>query len=157
MLVDLLQQRSQNQGGNVAYTFLLAGTAREKEITYGELDLKARSIAAELQQFALPGDRAVLLFPPGLDYIAAFFGCLYAGVVCVRGVRRRGSGKNERLISIINDSAPRAALTSAVLLARVRSRLIDPRYPDMMCIATDIVDSGLAERWKEGLRRNDDL
>ena len=52
-------------------------------LTRGELDRRARALAARLQARGLAGRRALLLYPPGLEFIAAFFGCLYAGVVAV--------------------------------------------------------------------------
>jgi acyl-CoA synthetase (AMP-forming)/AMP-acid ligase II len=83
-LVDLLQQRAANQGNDVAYTFLVDGEAEGPRVTYAALDRTARRIAAELiARGVMPGERALLLYPPGLDFIAAFFGCLYAGVIAV--------------------------------------------------------------------------
>ncbi|MBC7544107.1 MAG: fatty acyl-AMP ligase [Candidatus Sericytochromatia bacterium] len=82
-LVDLLRLRATGQPDQVAYTYLLDGDTEEAHLTYGELDTQARRIAAELQRLAKPGDRALLLFPPGLAFAAAFFGCLYAGVIAV--------------------------------------------------------------------------
>ena len=81
--VELLQARAQRLGARTAYTFLEDGEDDASSLTYAELDVRARQIAARLQRVASPGDRALLLYPPGLEYIAAFFGCLYAGVVAV--------------------------------------------------------------------------
>ncbi|HSG38239.1 MAG TPA: AMP-binding protein, partial [Thermoanaerobaculia bacterium] len=64
-----------------AFTFLRDGRAEAARLTWAGLDRRAREIAAALQARGLEGERAVLLFPPGLEFIAAFFGCLYAGVV----------------------------------------------------------------------------
>ena len=77
-LVDLLGYRAQNQSG-VAYTFLQSGDTVALRLTYKELDLQARGIAARLQSLDGNVSSALLLYPPGLEFIAAFFGCLYAG------------------------------------------------------------------------------
>ena len=82
-LVDLLGQRAALQGGQRFYTFLGETSDDATEVSYEEMDRRARRIGADLQEHASPGDRAVLLYPPGLDYVAAFFGCLYAGVIAV--------------------------------------------------------------------------
>jgi acyl-CoA synthetase (AMP-forming)/AMP-acid ligase II len=66
-----------------AYTFLQDGRSPTKTITLGELDTQARAIAAVLQAHCTKGDRALLLYPQGIEAIAAFLGCLYAGVVAV--------------------------------------------------------------------------
>ena len=82
-LVDLARRRAADLTDRSAYTFLTDGESEICELTYGELDRKARVIAAWLQSFGAQGERAILLYPPGLDYVAAFFGCVYAGVVAV--------------------------------------------------------------------------
>src|SRR4051794_24747588 len=82
-LIDLLRLRAERQTGATAYTFLLDGEAEEDSVTYGQLDEQARAVGAWLQSFSAEGERVLLLSPPGLNYIAAFFGCLYAGAVAV--------------------------------------------------------------------------
>src|SRR5437764_14306984 len=81
--VDILRWRGLNQPDRRAYSFLADGETHEECVTYGELDRRARAIAAQLQSLAAPGERVLLLLPPGLDYLAALFGCLYAGLVGV--------------------------------------------------------------------------
>src|SRR5207247_6966860 len=82
-LVELLRWRAAHQPDQRAYTFLVDGESQEVHLTYQELDRQARAIGVLLASVATPGGRALLLYPPGLDYIAAFFGCLYAGIVAV--------------------------------------------------------------------------
>jgi amino acid adenylation domain-containing protein len=81
-LVELLQNRALHQPEQ-KYTFLLDGKTETASLTYRELDAIARSHAVRLQTLGVTGERALLLFPPGLDYLAAFFGCLYAKVIAV--------------------------------------------------------------------------
>ena len=81
---DVLAQQAADDPTRVAYIFLDERDGAV-EMSYGELDRRARVIAARLQLELKQGDRALLVYPPGLDFIAAFFGCLYAG-------RRRGAG-----------------------------------------------------------------
>src|SRR5581483_3609542 len=82
-LVDILRWRALNQPDQRAYTYLVDGETEEMSMTYAQLDRGARAIAASLQARARPGERALLLYQPGLDYIAAFMGCLYAGMIAV--------------------------------------------------------------------------
>ena len=82
-LVDLLRIRASETGGREAFSFLREDGKDDVSITYGELHQRAMAIAGELQTLAAQGERALLLFPPGLDFVAAFFGCLYAGIVAV--------------------------------------------------------------------------
>src|SRR4029453_10992667 len=82
-LVDLLRAKAQKQPDRRVYTFLGDGEAEKAHRTSGELDRQARAVAAWLREVGLTGERALLLYPAGLEYIAAYFGCLYAGVVAV--------------------------------------------------------------------------
>src|SRR5689334_14098581 len=82
-LIDVLRFRAAHQMNQPAYIFLADGESREICLTYGELDQRARAIAAALQDRGAVGERVLLLYPHGLEYIAAFFGCLYAGAVAV--------------------------------------------------------------------------
>src|SRR6185295_6526781 len=84
-LVQLLQLRASQRGSAVAYHFLPTGDVpgEVEELTYQELDRQARAIAASLQKLEAHGERALLLFPPGLEFVAAFFGCLYSGTTAV--------------------------------------------------------------------------
>src|ERR1700720_1217898 len=81
--VDLLRWRAQQQPERIAYRFVPTDGSDDIALSYGVLERKVRSIAFRLQQFNLAGARALLLYPPGLDYIVAFYACLYAGVIAV--------------------------------------------------------------------------
>jgi len=89
-LVEVLRWRAIHQPSKRAYTFLVVGETEELHLTYAELDRQARAIAYCLQLCGSTGERALLLYPSGLEYIAAFVGCLYAGVVAVPAYPPRG-------------------------------------------------------------------
>ena len=81
---ELLQRRAAERPDQAAFVFLhnsAAGSAGETTWTYERLDRRARAVAAAVSRVAQPGERAVLVFPPGLEFLAAYFGCLYAGVL----------------------------------------------------------------------------
>ena len=82
-LVDVIQYWVKNIPNDVALYFTDGDEGSEEKLTYAELDLRARAVAAEIQRFAEPGDRGILMFPPGLEFVVGFFGCLYAGCVAV--------------------------------------------------------------------------
>src|SRR5262245_40282262 len=115
-LVELLRARAGDHGGEGAFIFLADGERDEQRLTYGELDRRARAVAASLQQKLRPGDRALLLYPPGLDYVAGFFGCLYAGVIAVPAYPpdpARLTRTLPRLLSIAADARTAAVLTTS--------------------------------------------
>ena len=82
-IVDLLRQRAAYRPHDRAFAFLVDGESEEINITYSELDRKARAVGAWLIASGMTGKRVLLLYPSGLDFIAAFMGCLYGGAIAV--------------------------------------------------------------------------
>ncbi|HEX7797814.1 MAG TPA: amino acid adenylation domain-containing protein [Vicinamibacterales bacterium] len=120
-LVDVLRERARVLGRAAAFVRWADKARDERSISYAELDYQARAIAASLQARGLTGERVMLLLQPGLSYIAAFFGCLYAGAVAVpcyppgpadgsgRSALRR-SRSTARVETIARAAAARAAI-----------------------------------------------
>jgi acyl-CoA synthetase (AMP-forming)/AMP-acid ligase II len=150
-LTALLQWRSSHQSTRRAYTFLADGETQELSLTYGELDLRARAIAARLQPLAAEGARALLLYPPGLDYIAAFFGCLYAAVVAVPAYPpqvARFERSLPRLQAIRENSQATVILTNETVFAGTRNLFKQaPDFRDLHWLSTENLPSEHADRW----------
>ena len=143
-LVQSLQRRAAQTPDQVALRFLAESAEQNIVLSYRDLDRRARTIAAALQANAALGDRAVLLFPSGPDYVAAFFGCLYAGVIAVPAYPPESTRRHhqERLLSIISDAEPRLLLTIASLgdgLAQIENA------PPVLSV--DTLDAQIADRW----------
>ena len=157
-LIEILQKRAFDQPGELACAFLADGETDERRLTYAGLDQKARVIAAHLQSRHAPGSRALLLYPPGLDYVAAFFGCLYAGIIAVPAYPPRPRRPMPRIQSIVADSQSAVALTDTRILSNIEQRLA--QLPDMAAldwIDTTRLDHGLADRWQQLPVEPDDL
>ncbi|MGY2168118.1 non-ribosomal peptide synthetase [Pseudomonas gingeri] len=158
-LAQALQRRALQTPDRVALRFLAEDKEQGAVLSYRDLDLRARTIAAALQADALLGDRAVLLFPSGPDYVAAFFGCLYAGVIAVPAYPPESTRRHhqERLLSIIADAEPRLVLTSADLREPLlqMDELSAADAPQLLCV--DTLDSGLAAAWQEPGVQPDDI
>jgi amino acid adenylation domain-containing protein len=150
--VDLLRSRALQQPEQRAYTFLLDGETTEAHLSYGEVDRQARAIAARLQSAGAAGERALLLYPPGLDYIAAFLGCLYAGVVAVPAYPpdpARLERTLPRLQMILRDARPQLVLTTAVIAGFAPALTAqDPAFAAVGWLATDTLAGDLAEAWR---------
>ncbi|MBN3879926.1 AMP-binding protein [Nostoc sp. JL23] len=119
-LVNLLHNRASQQPDQTAYTFLVDGENESGNLTYRSLDEKARAIAVYLQSRLSPGERVLLVYPQGLEAIAAFFGCLYAGVVAIPAPAPEAARMKRvlpRLEAIASDAGASLILTSASLLA----------------------------------------
>jgi acyl-CoA synthetase (AMP-forming)/AMP-acid ligase II len=157
-LVDLLRFRADEDPARCAYTFLLNGETEEGHVTYGELDLRARAIAARLQALGAPGERALLLYPPGLEYVAALLGCFYAGVVAVPAYPPRRNKPDARLQSIIADCAPTLSLTTRELLGEAERLCAGtPELAGLRWLATEDVAADEAGAWADPEASGDTL
>lgn len=137
-LVDLLRFRAESSPERVVYRFLPGDGKAELSITYRELDRRARSLAVKILERAKAGDRALLLIPPGLDYVAGYFACLYAGVIAVPAYPPNPRRPDPRIPSIVRDCEPTVALTSTALLAKLDQwRGGDERLASLRWIAAD--------------------
>lgn len=149
-LVELLRWRALHQPDQPAYTFLVDGETEEAHLTYGELDRQSRCIGALLQNLGATGERALLLYPPGLEFIAAFFGCLYAGVVAVPAYPPRFNQSMSRLQDIVADAHATVVLTTTSILSNLKQWEAEaPELAALHWLATDNVVSTLAEDWQE--------
>jgi acyl-CoA synthetase (AMP-forming)/AMP-acid ligase II len=143
-LVAILWQRAKNQPDRSAYIFLQNGETESGRLTYGELDRQARAIASHLQQWR--GERALLLYPSGLEFITAFFGCLYAGVIAVPVYPPRRSQKLSRLLSIVNDAQGKLALTTTSILGDIEKRWSEEyELGQLKWVATDTITANRGE------------
>jgi len=148
-LIDLVRHRARHQGDDIAFTFLVDGENEQIHLTNGQLDRQARAIAAWLQSSGLAGERALLLYPAGLEFVAAFFGCIYAGVVAVPVYPPRRNRSLSRIQAVADDADAKVALTNDVVLRRVKS-LIDetPRLKSLDWLSTSRTPSGLEQKWE---------
>ncbi len=112
-LIDLLRARASAMGEKRVFSFLRGDGALAASVTYRGLHERAMAIGGELQTLASPGDRVLLLFPPGLDFIAAFFGCLYAGVVAVPAAPPGRNRSTSSVEAIFEASKPALILSTA--------------------------------------------
>jgi acyl-CoA synthetase (AMP-forming)/AMP-acid ligase II len=148
-LVELLSYRSRQQPEQVAFVFLQDGEIEATHWTYRELDCRSRAIAAQLRTQGLTGERALLLYPPGLDYLAAFFGCLYAGVLAVPAYPPRNQRNTPRILAVVNDAEPAIALTTTTIQARVQSLLTEQtELAQLQWFATDTLTQEAGPNWQ---------
>ncbi len=154
-LIELLERRAGEAPAAAGYTFLTGTEAPPERLTWARLELRARAIAVRLREVAEPGDRALLLYPPGTEYIAAFFGCLYAGVVAVPVYPPRLGRPMGRLLAILGNAGASTALTTASLLASLEGAV--PGTDRVRWLATDALEDAAAASWREPGVGPDDL
>ncbi|MFO5439230.1 MAG: fatty acyl-AMP ligase, partial [Dolichospermum sp.] len=133
-LISILNERANQTPNQLAYIFLKNRENQEQNITYQQLSQNSKNIAIKLQSLIPKGSRALLLYPQGLEFINAFLGCLYAGIIAVPAYPPKRNQKMSRLAAIIKDAQPQIILTTSSMLESIKEKL------------TDIVDSS-ALQW----------
>lgn len=146
-LIELLRARMAEHGPRIAFRHLADGETEESRLTYAQLELRARAIAAALAPQAA-GERALLFYSGGLEFIAAFWGCLYAGVVAVPVFPARLHRQLPRLLAIAADSEAKFVLTTR----KIQSQADDlfkraPELKKLQWLATDDLPEARAEEW----------
>lgn len=161
--VELLRRRAQSYPNRHAYSYFShdrSGQVTEKTLTYGELDRRACAIAASLQGRVEAGSRVALLYPPGLDYIEGFFGCLYAGVVAVPAYppeRGRAQRTLPRLRAIAKDADVSVILSTVSALAGADGALGDADFDGLPIIHGDAVETSAAGEYRPPSLRASDV
>lgn len=113
-ILKVFRSHVETMGSKTAYTFVTSANHRVSQ-TFQELDKRAKGIAYAISQFASPGDRALMMYPAGLDFVEAFLGCLYAGIVAVPAYPPRKNRNADRILSIAKDCSPRLLLCTTEL------------------------------------------
>jgi len=124
-LVDILVRRSSAHPDRRLYAFVDEHGEEVRAMTYGELDRHARAVAARVSRIAAPADRALLLFPPGLDFIVGFFGCLYAGVVAVPLALPGRRQSLHNILRVVADCQARLVLTDTRTAQAIQAQVGD--------------------------------
>lgn len=151
-VVDLLRLRADIAPNRAAYTYLTGGEAEERTLTWHDVDVRARALAAWLGSISGGGERMVLLFPSGLEFVTAFFGCLYAGAVAVPAYPLdplRLERTRARLRFMLDDCRPSRVLATTAYRDAVLSMFDDRRYFDRFEWGlVDTVADDLAPAWR---------
>lgn len=157
-LIELLRGRAQQHPQKRAITFLSDGQEEVAQLTYGELDLHAQAIAAGIQRHVSSGERVLLLYPPGVEFVTAFFGCLYAGGIAVPVYPPHRNRPLPRIQAIAVNAQATLALTTANILKDLERRLIHaPELKNLSWLATDSVPLQAATDWTEPAVSQDTL
>ncbi len=149
-LVELLQRRAQAAPEGLAYEMLRGEGEVEQRLTFAALDRQAQGIAAALLERARPGDRALLLYHNGVEFLAAFFGCLYAGVIGVPLYPPRLNKHLSRLTAVARDCAPRLILACSGNQRHMESLLatLPPADRPSLLEADTIAPAAAGEVWR---------
>lgn len=155
-LVDRLRYWAAELPEQTAFVFWNGEHQKETSVTYAELDRQARTVAAELAARRLEGQRVLLLYQPGLEFVAGLFGCLYAGAVAVPAYPPRRSRNMERIEAIGSDAQAALILTTQDVIDRQRGEPA-PHLRLLPWLGTDRLGEELASRWEPPALNDDTL
>jgi acyl-CoA synthetase (AMP-forming)/AMP-acid ligase II len=159
-LPDVARQRAATTPQSVAFTFLdyASETPQEYQLSCATLDKRARQIAALLQGRTRPGSRILLFYPAGLEFVCAFFGCLYAGMVAVPAYPMLNPRLRARVATVAHDCDASVAITTAATLVEMgeRTAMLEP-LARLSWFATDMPLEGLEYAWREELPNSEQL
>lgn len=146
-LAELCRARAKATPNRLSHVYLRDGETPQAQLTCERLDVAARAVAVEIGRHAPPGARALLHYPPGLDFVVAFFGCLYAGVIAVPiAPVEEGRGESAaRARAVTRSASPSVVLCTAAFLES-SANLCGTSTP-AITIATDRVDPASAQDW----------
>lgn len=147
--LELLGHRAIEKGNEPAFTFLNGAGTEPEPLTYIELETAARSIASELQSHGLTGKQVLLLYPPGLDFIRAFFACIYAGAIAVPVYPPLIKREAEHIRNIAKDAECSALLSTAPFINLLRHQISEELSAiSENIIETDQIPLDAAASWK---------
>ncbi len=143
-LVDLLRRRSAGASAAKGYTFLADGDEAEVRLTFADLEDHSRRLGVALLANCQRGDRAILFFPAGVEFLKGLFGCLRAGVVGVPVAYQRLGRPNPVLASIVSDSGATLLITTDEVMAdRERCLVHNPGLAGLRWMSVnELVGSG---------------
>lgn len=148
-LTSLIDRNVANVGDTVAYRFLDFSRSEGDavEVTWAQLDVRMRAIAARIQQSVMRGDRVAILAPQGLDYVAAFFAALKAGTIAVPLFAPELPGHAERLEVALIDATPAVLLTTGAAAGAVEGFLSKLAGSAPPVIVIDDIEDEVAEQF----------
>jgi acyl transferase domain-containing protein/acyl-CoA synthetase (AMP-forming)/AMP-acid ligase II/acyl carrier protein len=148
--VDILRHRAMDEAGQTAFRYLTDETTDEERLTYQQLDTQAQNIAGKLQSLGCSGERALLMYPPGLAFISAFFGCLYAGVIAVPTYPPSSRKPITKLEDIAQDCQAKVVLTSKSIFSGMEKHFKrSPIFSSKQFFITDDEHGLQHHEWKE--------
>ncbi|WP_062053012.1 hybrid non-ribosomal peptide synthetase/type I polyketide synthase [Aquimarina longa] len=142
-LVTILNDHISQAPDKVIYRFLAKGEEESDSRTYQDLYDNAKRIALHILEYVKPGDRVLLLYPSGLDFTDAFFGCLLAGVIAVPAFPPQGKRRIGRLENIIADCEANLILTTDVIYVKSYKWFDNEDFENIKWVQTDILPDGI--------------
>ncbi|MCX4095945.1 long-chain-fatty-acid--AMP ligase FadD32 [Nocardia sp. alder85J] len=150
-MIDFVDCNATERGDRLAYRYIDYSRERDGEVhelTWGQFAVRARAVAARLQQVTKAGERVAILAPQGLDYVVSLFAAVFAGSIAVPLFDPGEPGHIDRLHTVLGDCSPTAILTTTGSAAGVREFFAAyPAARRPRVIAVDAIPDAVAEQW----------
>lgn len=160
-IIDIIRWRAEKQSNKLAYQFndySCPSEVEENVLSYAELDRKSRHIAALLQDLNVYGKPVLIMYPPGLDYIVAYFGCLFAGAIAVPCYSPLNSSMMSTLNKVVKNSGSCHVLTIEEIKDKVWKKIDNQPYlSSLQWISTDKITVDMSSNYKNVDIKEDDL
>ena len=162
-ILDVLASRELRQRDTTAYRFLSTGDidGTIEEVSFGALVRRARAVGSWLQENGFQGHRALLLYPPGLEFVDGFFGCMVSGVVAVPAPAPHGGQLKRalpRLRAMISDAEAAVVLTTRQVISAMSA--VGDEFPELArlaWVATEEIPDEAEASWRDAGIRPEDL
>jgi fatty acid CoA ligase FadD28 len=153
-ILTVLRERAGLKPNNTAFTFMdyeqdWQGVA--ESLTWSQLYQRALNVAGQLGACGSIGDRAVILAPQGLDYIAAFLGAMQAGLIPVPLPVPLKEAHDDRIVSVVRDASPAVILTTSSVVGAV-SEYAKPQSGESapLIVEIDLLDEDVRKESNAG-------
>ncbi len=157
-LPTILRRRAEDLGEQTLYTYLLDGETQAVNLTYRELECRTLAIASMLQSLGRPGDRVLLLCPPGIEFITAFFGSICAGMIAVPAYPPHNAQTQARLEAIVEDSRANFVLATSSIIEKMKQRSsLNPMLSGLQHLSIDDIPAVAAAAWREPVLDSDSI
>lgn len=160
-LMDMCLNRAETEPARRTFVFLEDGLTESDSLTLAQLDRRAKAIATRLSKFAPAGSRALLAYPPGLEFLSAFVGCLYAGVIAVPIApieRGQVGSRAQHLRSLVDSATPELLLSRSSAMDGISETIAAlGLLSRVTLVPTDETDLDLAGAWSRPDTEPDDV
>ena len=156
-LPAVLQHWAVHRPERIAFYYTDGDDGRDISLTYAQLDAAARNVAGYLQKLGAAGQRVLLVYPPVLDFVIGFFGCLYAGATAVPAYPPRRNRKGQRIHGIAHDCQAQLALTNEQIRQQIEGDANWVEWESISIVATDSLACDYSQNWANPRLQPDDL
>lgn len=156
-LAAVLQHWAVHRPDRVAFYFTDGVGGDDIALTYAQLDAAARNVGGYLQKLGAAGQRVLLVYPPVLDFVVGFFGCLYAGATAVPAYPPRRNRKGQRIHGIAHDCQAQLALTNEQIRQQIEGDANWVEWESISIVATDSLATDYKQHWTNPRIKPDDL